>query len=209
MVTLSTRKRIACLHKEVFYPVQILKALRSENLQGSLASVTRIINKIQKTGSTENRPRSGRPTKLPADAKALIKKQMRTKDEATSIQIQKQLAKRAIVVNSSTVQRSRAKQGKTLQRTHYCQLIRVANKVKRLEYAQQILDSGDKFHNSIMFYSPMNAQSPWNNIDVHVTERSTSHWKEHRNLNIHLNYTYGQKSAERELLTAYSMVKWI
>ena len=147
MVTLSTRKRIACLHKEVFYPVQILKALRSENLQGSLASVTRIINKIQKTGSTENRPRSGRPTKLPADAKALIKKQMRTKDEATSIQIQKQLAKRAIVVNSSTVQRSRAKQGETLQRTHYCQLIRVANKVKRLEYAQQILDSGDKFHN--------------------------------------------------------------
>ena len=142
MVTLSTRKRIACLHKEVFYPVQILKALRSENLQGSLVSVTRIINKIQKTGSTENCPRSGRPTKLSAYAKALNKKQMRTKDEATSIQIQKQLAKRAIVVNSSTVQRSRAKQGKTLQRTHYCQLIRVANKVKRLEYA-------DKFHNVV------------------------------------------------------------
>ena len=74
---------------------------------------------------------------------------MRTKDEATRIQIQKQLAKRAIVVNSSTVQRLRAKQGKTLQRTHYCQLIRVANKVKRLEYAQQILDSGDKFHNVV------------------------------------------------------------
>ena len=85
----TTRERIACLHKEVFYPVQILKALRSENLQGSLASVTRIINKIQKTGSTESRPRSGRPTKLPADAKALIKKHMRTNDEATNIQIKK------------------------------------------------------------------------------------------------------------------------
>ena len=70
-------------------------------------------------------------------------------DEATRIQIPKQLAKRGIVVNSSAVRRSRAKQGWTLQCIHYCQLIRVANKVKRLEYAQQILDSGDAFHNVI------------------------------------------------------------
>ena len=110
-VTSYTRKRIAFLHKEGFYPVQILKALRRENLQGSLASVNRIINKIQKTGSTENRPRSGRPTKFPADMKAFIEKQMRINDEATSIQIQKQLAKRGIFMNSSTVRRSRAKQG--------------------------------------------------------------------------------------------------
>ena len=64
--------RIACLHKEGFYPVQILKALRRENLQGSLTSVTRIINKIQKNGSTEIHPRSGRPTRLPVDAKAFM-----------------------------------------------------------------------------------------------------------------------------------------
>ena len=88
-VTLHTKKRIACLHKEGFCPVEILKALRHENLQRSSASVTRVINKIQKTGSTENRPRSGRPTKLPADAKAFIKKQIRINDEATSIQIKK------------------------------------------------------------------------------------------------------------------------
>ena len=74
---------------------------------------------------------------------------MRINDEATSILIKKQLAKRGIVGNSSPGRRSRAKQGWTLQRTHYCQLIRVANKVKRLEYAQQILDSGNTFHNVI------------------------------------------------------------
>ena len=49
------------------------------------AKIYRIINKIQKTGSTENRPRSGRPTKLPADAKAFIEKQMPINDEATSV----------------------------------------------------------------------------------------------------------------------------
>ena len=60
---------------------------------------------------------------------------------------------------------------------------------------------------SIMSYSLMNAQSRWNNTDVHATERSTSHSKENRGLNIHLKYTYGKESAERELLKcAYSMV---
>ena len=33
--------------------------------------------------------------------------------------------------------------------TRYCQLIRDANKVKRLEYAQQVLETGDTFDNVI------------------------------------------------------------
>ena len=103
VVTSYTRKRIACLHKKEFYDVQVLKALGLENLQGSLASVTRIINKIQKTGSTENRPRSGSPIKLPADAKVLIEKQMRTNDEATSIKIKKQLANRCELLNCAKI----------------------------------------------------------------------------------------------------------
>ena len=121
------------------------------NLDSMFASGLRDINKIQKTGSTENCSRSGRPTELSADAKAFIEKQMRINNEATSIQIKKQLAKHGIVVNFCTVRRLRAKQGWTLQCTHFCQLIRVANKVKRLEYAQQILDSYDTFHNVIFF----------------------------------------------------------
>ena len=59
------------------------------------------------------------------------------------------LAKRGISVSSSTVRRSRKQQGWTLQRTAYCQLIRDANKVKRLEFAQRVLESGDTFHNVI------------------------------------------------------------
>ena len=74
---------------------------------------------------------------------------MRSNDEMTSAQIQKKLAKRGVAVSSSTVRRSRKQQGWTLQRTAYCQLIRDANKVKRLEYAQRIMESGDTFHNVI------------------------------------------------------------
>ena len=52
-------------------------------------------------------------------------------------------------MSSSTVRRSRKQQGWTLQWTAYCQLIRDANKVKRLEFAQRVLESGDTFHNVI------------------------------------------------------------
>ena len=67
----------------------------------------------------------------------------------TSAQIKKKLAKHGVAVSSSTVQRSRKQQGWTLQQTRYCQLKRDTNKIKRLEYAQQVLESGDTFHNVI------------------------------------------------------------
>ena len=57
--------------------------------------------------------------------------------------------KRGIEVHPSTVRRSRKQQGWTLQRTRYCQLIRDANKVKRLEFAQRVLETGDTFDNVI------------------------------------------------------------
>ena len=52
---------------------------------------------------------------------------------------------------------------------------------------------------SILSYSLMNAQSFWNNTDLYATKRSTSHWKENQSLNIHLKYTYGQESTQREV----------
>ena len=144
-----TRTRIDLLHKQGLQPAEIFRTLRKEDLLVSLASVTRIIKKLRLTGSVANRPRSGRPTKLSVEAKAFIKQQMRKNDEATSGQIQKKLARRGISVSSSTVRRSRKQQGWTLQQTAYCQLIRDANKVKRLEYAQRVMESADTFHNVI------------------------------------------------------------
>ena len=144
-----TRTRIELLYKQDLHPAEIFKLLKGEGLLVSFSSVTRIIKKLQLTGSVANLPRSGRPTKLSVEANAFIDQQMRSNDEMTSAQIQKKLAKRGVAVSSSTVRRSRKQQGWTLQRTAYCQLIRDANKVKRLEYAQRIIESGDTFHNVI------------------------------------------------------------
>ena len=143
------RTRIELLHNQGLHPAGILKTLKGEGLVVSLSGITRMIKKLRLTGSVANLPRSGRPRKLSVEARAFIDQQMRKDDEMTSAKIQKKLAKRGISVSSSTVRRSRKQQGWTLQRTAYCQLIRDANKVKRLEFAQRVLESGDTFHNVI------------------------------------------------------------
>jgi len=83
--------------------------LKNEGLSASLASVTRIIKKLQITGSVANLPRSGRPKKLSEEAKAFIDQQMQKNDEMTSRQIQKKLEKYGISVCSATVRRTRKK----------------------------------------------------------------------------------------------------
>ena len=128
------------------HPVKLLKR---EDLKVSFATVTRIIKKLKLTGSTKKGTSTGRPRKLNAEARAFIEDQMRKDDETTSRVIQKKLARRGVVVHPSTVWRSRKEQGWTLQRMRYCQLIRDENKVKCLEFAQKVLETGYTFNNII------------------------------------------------------------
>ena len=107
----------------------------------SLSVITRMIKKLRLTGSVANLPCSGRPRKLSVEARALIDQQMCKNEEMTSTKIQKKLAKRGISVSSSTVRTLQKQQGWTLQQAAYCQLIRDANKVRRLEFAQRVLES--------------------------------------------------------------------
>ena len=74
---------------------------------------------------------------------------MQANDETTSCHIQKRFQKRGFTVHASTVRRSCKERGWTLQNTRYCQIIREANKAKRLEYAQRVTDIGDTFHNVV------------------------------------------------------------
>ena len=95
-----TRTRIEFLHKQGLHPAGIFRSLKNEGLLVSLTSISRIVKKVQTTGSVANLPRSGRPTKLSVDAKAFIDQQMRENDETTSQQIQKKLARRTFIEKS-------------------------------------------------------------------------------------------------------------
>ena len=143
------RTQIELLYNQGLHPAGILKALKGEGLVVSLSGITCMIKKLRLTGSVANLSRSGRPKKLSVEARAFIDQQICKNDEMTSAKIQKKLAKRGISVSSSTVRRSRKPQGWTLQEAAYCQLIHDANKVKQLEFAQRVLESGDTFHNMI------------------------------------------------------------
>ena len=75
---------------------------------------------------------------------------MRQNDESTSLQLKAKLEDDiAVFLSTSTIRKARIKQGWTLQGTAYCQLVRDANKVKRLEFAEQVLATGDTLDNVI------------------------------------------------------------
>ena len=148
-VTMYTRNRIQSLHESCLQPVKIFQELKSEGLSVSYPSVARIVNKLKLTGSIENCARSVRPRKLNEAARTFIEEPMQVNDETTSCQIQKRFQKPGFTVHASTVRRSRKERGWTLQNTRYCQIIREANKAKRLEYAQRVIDIGDTFHNVV------------------------------------------------------------
>ena len=138
-VSTYTLKRIQSLHEQSLHPAEVLKTFKGD-LAVSYQSVARIISKLKLTSSTNDLPRSGLPRKVNPEAKSFIEEQMRRNYETTGREIQK-LAKHVSIVHASTFRRSRKEQGWTLQQTTYCQLIREANKFKRLEVAQRVLDS--------------------------------------------------------------------
>ena len=142
-----TPKRIQALTECGLQPVTIFKQLRFECLRVSYPSVARIVNKVKLTGSVKNSAKSDRPRKLNEAGKSFIEVQMQSNDETTSRQIQKRLAKRGVMVHSSTVRRYCKEQGWTLQNTRYCQMIRKANKAKRLEFTQRVINTEDTFNN--------------------------------------------------------------
>ena len=62
---------------------------------------------------------------------------MRADDETTAIQLHRLLKRNNVSVSLSTILRSRKALGWTFRGSAYCQLIRNANKVKRLDWAKE------------------------------------------------------------------------
>ena len=65
---------------------------------------------------------------------------MQLDDETTAIQLQKLLVEKGHPLSLRTILRSREKLGWTFRGSAYCQMIRDANKHKRLEWAQEHLN---------------------------------------------------------------------
>ena len=92
-------------------------------------------------------PKSGRPTKLIAPVLQSIENAIQ-RDETTAKELVSTLrTQNGISVSTTTALKGRRLQGCTRCGTAYCQLIRAANCMKRLEWARE--NSGDSFEDVI------------------------------------------------------------
>ena len=109
----------------------------------------KFINKFNETGAINRRLGSGRPTILVNEVKRIVEEQMREDDETTAIQLYKHLCKNGYNISLKTILRCRAKLGWTFRGSAYCQMVRDANKKKRLEFATAMLNDNETFDDVI------------------------------------------------------------
>ena len=135
------KQRILFWFNQGLKPPSIAKALEEERLSYSRYGVTKFLKEYQATGSIVRQPGSGRPSKITAEIKRIVEEQMRLYDETTAHQLHRLLVEKGYLISLRTILRFRTALGWTFRGSAYCQLIREANKTKRLAWAQQHLHS--------------------------------------------------------------------
>ena len=107
----------------------------------------RYLQVFEMTGSIRRRVGSGCPSKVTAEIKEIVERQMRTDDETTAYQLHHLLTDKGYTISLRTILHCRTALGWIFHGSVYCQLIREANKAKRLAWAQEHLD--DSFEDVI------------------------------------------------------------
>ena len=115
------------------HSTSIARLLREEGIVVNRSSVYKFINKFKETESITLRPGSGCPTKITPEILHIVENQMQLDDEMTAIQLQRLLVEAGHPLLLKTILRSRSSW--TFHGSTYCQLIREANKQKRLDWA--------------------------------------------------------------------------
>ena len=99
--------------------------------------------RVGETGSIARRPGSGRPRKRTEEVKEIVESAMRADDETTAKQLREKLAGEGYALLEMSVLRCRSELGWTYRGSAYCQMIRAANRAKRLEWAQQYVHEAE------------------------------------------------------------------
>ena len=131
------KQRILYHHFRGFRPPTIVKLLQEENMRASRWGIAKFLKRFCKDGTILRRVGSGRPSKITAEVKAIVEEQMRLDDETTAFQLHRLLTEKGHNLTRRTILRCRTQLGWTFRGSSYCQLIREANKEKRLNWAVQ------------------------------------------------------------------------
>jgi transposase len=131
------KQRILYLYAQGYKPPTIKKLLEQEKLKCSRVGIHKFLKTYHATGSIGRRVGSGRPSKITAEIKKLVEDKMKMDDETTAYQLHQMLTEKGYTISLRTILRCRTSLGWTFRGSAYCQLIREANKRKRLDWARQ------------------------------------------------------------------------
>ena len=145
------KRRALQLHAEGLSPTAIVDALAREGLVASRSGLAKFLRRVEQTGSLERRPGSGRPSKVTPQAMAIVEAQMQDDDETTATQLRALLSSKGYSLSLSTLLRSRSSLGWTFRGSAYCQMIREANKLKRLQWARKYAHEAEMGFLSVIF----------------------------------------------------------
>ena len=140
MYSLYKRQRIIFYHNQGYKAPTIERLLRAEGFAASRRGISKFIAKYRETGSIGRQTGSGRPLKITAEVKEIVEEQMQTDDETSAHQLHRLLKSHGHNISLCTILRCRTALGWTFRGSSYCQLIRHANKQKRLDWAERHTD---------------------------------------------------------------------
>ena len=153
-LTKYQRERIVSLHLQSKGSASnILKLLAIERIYTTKQTVLNTLARWKETGSCEDRPKSGRVTKIPKVHYKYIDDKMVVNDELTASNLmdllQRKFGETSIAYSVRTIARARLDLGWTFTTARYCQAIRDANKEKRLEWCKERLAEQEQFNDVI------------------------------------------------------------
>ena len=133
------KQRMVTLWKKGCRAPTIAKIVRQGGITASRRGIDKFLRQFAERHTIARRPGSGRPLKITAAIKQVVERAMQVDDETTATQLHHLLAQSGYNISIRTVLRCRTALGWTFRGSAYCQLIREANKTKRLAWAQQHL----------------------------------------------------------------------
>ncbi len=158
-LSLYSKTRIALLDSSGARQKDILADLQSNGISVTRRTVRLFLKKYKQTGSYADKPRSDRRSKFPPYLNGLIHDLYENDDELTSRDIALILDNIfGLEVAESTIRRRRLKLGWVATGPAYCQMIRDANKQKRLDFC---LDAQRRGKPSTLSFSPTSAAFNW------------------------------------------------
>ena len=134
-----------------FSAAKIKKRLEEDGIFVSRRALFKLFAKYARTGTVADLPRAARPRKLSTEQYRFLDEAMTENDELTARKLRAMLEARwpETVVSLPTIKRARKDLGWVATRPKYSQLVREANKEKRLEWCRKQLAAQEKFQNVV------------------------------------------------------------